>query len=200
MQPSYPSLQSVNKRGFSLIELLVCIGIIALLVGILMPVLSKAKQAANQVYCANNLRSIAQATVLYYNEQNDLPSTAQSYIDLRVNQKDTAVMLAPHMADPERSANPSTSERITPWTCLNDHVRWNVTGGTYYYYLANLYTIYTLNGQHFKLRVLLDKKPRTPLFMDWASFHLNSKYGNVCYFDGSVTLSPPYETLIFSPY
>lgn len=61
-----------NSKGFTLIELLIVIGIIGLLAGILLPVLSRAKESARRTQCASNMRQIGMGLIMYANENEDV--------------------------------------------------------------------------------------------------------------------------------
>jgi prepilin-type N-terminal cleavage/methylation domain-containing protein/prepilin-type processing-associated H-X9-DG protein len=67
------------RRGFTLVELLVVIGIIAVLIGVLLPALAKAREAGNTLKCAANLRSIGQGFAMYTAENRQTYPPAYLY-------------------------------------------------------------------------------------------------------------------------
>ena len=61
----------MKRKGFTLVELLVVIAIIALLMGILMPALSRVRQIAFRMVCGTNLSGIGKAMLIYANDYED---------------------------------------------------------------------------------------------------------------------------------
>jgi prepilin-type N-terminal cleavage/methylation domain-containing protein/prepilin-type processing-associated H-X9-DG protein len=70
------STRAAHRRGFTLVELLVVIGIIALLISVLMPALGKARDQANSIKCMSNMRQIGQAYLMHASEHRNHVPTA----------------------------------------------------------------------------------------------------------------------------
>jgi prepilin-type N-terminal cleavage/methylation domain-containing protein/prepilin-type processing-associated H-X9-DG protein len=75
------------RDGFTLIELLVVVAVIAILAAILLPVLHKGQQAAQNAACLNNLRQLQLCWHLYYQDNNDVlvPNNSVAFIDPGTN-------------------------------------------------------------------------------------------------------------------
>jgi len=99
MRPNPPATNAATRRrAFSLIEILVVVGIIAVLVAILLPVLEKAKEQSALTICGTNLHGISTALHTYASEYGD--------------------------AIPRGPATPSSIDPARSWNQLGDATTW----------------------------------------------------------------------------
>lgn len=128
-----------GRSGFTLIELLVVISIIALLISILLPALSKAREAAEAAQCMSQLRSIGQAVYIYagdYDDQTpqfrDAGSAVKYTAGTYVSGQGPALLLYRYGAEPGGAYLPNRTHLFCPsqetyeLTPLTDVTTWAI--------------------------------------------------------------------------
>lgn len=123
----------VKRRGFTLVELLVVVGIIAVLIAILLPALGRARASAKTIQCSSNLRQIGQGMIQYsINSQGVLPVgyinwgfAGFTYGDHWAN----ILVRSRVMSAPNAVQQPGFST-ASVFMCPNTRDVWNVTGWT----------------------------------------------------------------------
>jgi prepilin-type N-terminal cleavage/methylation domain-containing protein len=147
-----------GQSGFTLIELLVVIAIIAILAGLLLPVLASAKEKGKRAQCINNLKQIGVASLVYVGDNNDkfLPAAVDGGWGIQNPTLLDATVLA-SSADLGFNSNSvsAATASISPtiWTCPNRPAlpvfANNASGGTWaigYQYYGGVATWYMNNN------------------------------------------------------
>ena len=159
------TLRHAHTRAFTLLELLVCIGIIAILIGLILPAMSGARKTGVDVACLARLRDLSVCTVVYTDSYKCLPVSDTLH------------------------AVPMLQLPLAEWYCGADLQRVDQKRDSSYAYMGSLYM-----GPHPDLSQpatlqpwaalpLYERNPTLPLYRDIFAWH---GHRNVAYWNGAV--------------
>ena len=206
-----PSAHRLLSRAFTLIELLVVIAIMAVLAGLLLPVLGRAKAKALNAACMNNLRQLGIATRLYSDDNQERLPSAEILPTQPIDPQNPLPRICDVLAAYVGRNAGTNASRATVFRCPVDRVDRCAAEGSSYEWNAEL-NGHRMDETRTDSAFLLLKKGdpsggmtnffltfppgTTPLLLDYDAFHPRSpKPGkNVVFMDGHVAaLEGPHD-------
>ncbi|MBS1258640.1 MAG: hypothetical protein MAG551_01701 [Candidatus Scalindua arabica] len=171
------------NRGFTLIELLVVIAIIGILAGILLPVLSRARESARKTQCMSNVKQIGMGLIMYANENSEsFPSSTAG--------SNTAMTAFNRIYDTYVSDNKvfNCPSDTTVTNASNAGMSAATSGGSEYF--TSTQSSYGYDRLHTQaddadVAIAADRPPSTPSATASTQNH-NGRGQNVVYVDGHV--------------
>lgn len=191
-----------KRIGFTLIELLVVIAIIAILAGMLLPVLNSVREKGQRISCLNQMKQQGLAIFLYADSANDhFPPDWGGRTWENGTFDDNRIWVEMLLAATEIKGAGKISNgnfnRNSIFICPRAQTGWNITAGKIQNTAATSYALSSTTvmetlppGNRYRLKCIREMAPYTStriLTMDYKKY-------TVLYYDGS---SPPYQTGIY---
>ncbi len=173
------------SKGFTLIELLVVIAIIGILAGILLPVLSRARESARKTQCASNAKQIGMGLIMYANENNESFPSDTAYSGASPAMRGLNLLYDTYVSDNKVFNCPSDT---TVTGATNAGMSASTSGGTEAF--SSTQSSYGYDRAHTQaddadVALLADRPPGTPDATTSTANH-NGRGQNVVYIDGHV--------------
>lgn len=177
-----PPTPTSTGNAFTLIELLVVIGVIAIIAGLLLPVLSRSKEAARSTACLGNLHQMGIALQLYVQEDNNLMPMMRDKI---YGTNSIAATNVPSLKSVDQVLNVQLGA-VAVLKCPSDRDQVFEQSGSSYAWNS------LLNGQdadHLRIMAIDFNPHQIPVFYDKEAFHRDrgtAKGVNYLYADGHI--------------
>jgi prepilin-type N-terminal cleavage/methylation domain-containing protein/prepilin-type processing-associated H-X9-DG protein len=173
------------NRGFTLIELLVVIAIIGILAGILLPVLSRARESARKTQCMSNVKQIGMGLIMYANENSETFPSDSAYSGSAPAMRGLNLLYDTYISD-NKVFNCTSDTSVTAAT--NAGMSVSTSGGTEAF--SQNQSSYGYDRSHTQaddadVALAADRPPTTPSATASTANH-NARGQNVVYVDGHV--------------
>lgn len=173
------------SKGFTLIELLVVIAIIGILAGILLPVLSRARESARRTQCMSNVKQIGMGLIMYANENSESFPSDSAYSGSSPAMRSLNLLYDTYVSD-SRVFNCTSDTTVT--TASNSGMSASTSGGTEAF--TSTQCSYGYDRAHTQaddadVALVADRPPAT-LSSSASTANHNGRGQNVVYIDGHV--------------
>lgn len=167
-------------RGFTLSELVVTIGVLAVLTGVSLPAIAGSADSARGVACAANLRTLHTGLVLRMDATDGLLPYAGVSPDFARGFTAPFGELASSLGVRLPARGEDAFERSQPWSCPADRVAAPALGTSYRYVPADFFAVHRLGaGARGEVTRLFLDDPNAVLFIDELAFHGSGNGGRV---------------------
>jgi prepilin-type N-terminal cleavage/methylation domain-containing protein/prepilin-type processing-associated H-X9-DG protein len=173
------------SRGFTLIELLVVIAIIGILAGILLPVLSRARESARKTQCMSNIKQIGMGLIMYANENSEQFPSDTAYSGSNPAMRALNLLYTDYVSDRKVFNCPSDT---TVTSATNAGMSASTIGGSEYF--TSTQNSYGYDRAHTQadaadVALVADRPPSTPSATANSANH-NARGQNIVFVDGHV--------------